>query len=126
MATARRADQASDASASEARSSTAQLDGAVQDQDSHRHVGTPEETRALLNRLARLEGHVGGVRRMIANGRNCSDVLIQLAAVRAGVDKVARLVLEDHIANCLREAASNGTAEDEWDRLKDALDRYIS
>ena len=63
---------------------------------------------------------------MIANGRNCSDVLIQLAAVRAGVDKVARLVLEDHIANCLREAASNGTAEDEWDRLKDALDRYIS
>ena len=100
--------------------------GAVDEQHPHEHIGSPEQTRALLNRLARLEGHVGGVRRMIADGRNCSDVLIQLAAVRAGVDKVSRLVLEDHIAHCLREAASNGTSDEEWNRLKEALDRYIS
>lgn len=115
MGTARRADRSLDPAA-----------GAVDEQQPHEHIGSPEQTRALLNRLARLEGHVGGVRRMIADGRNCSDVLIQLAAVRAGVDKVARLVLEDHIAHCLREAASNGTSDEEWDRLKEALDRYIS
>lgn len=115
MGTARRADRPDGSSAR-----------AADEQHPHEHIGEPEQSRALLNRLARLEGHLGGVRRMIADGRNCSDVLIQLAAVRAGVDKAARLVLEEHIAHCLREAASNGTSDEEWNRLKEALDRYIS
>ena len=92
----------------------------------HSDSGPHQQTRAVLNRLARLEGHVGGVRKMVAAGRSCPDVLVQLAAVRAAVDKAARLVLEDHIASCLREAARNGTADEEWTRLKQALDRYLS
>ncbi len=88
--------------------------------------GPHQQTRSVLNRLARTEGHVRAVRRMVEEGRDCADVLIQLAAIRAAVDRVARLVLEDHVESCLRQAVSNGTPDDEWESLKTALDRFIS
>jgi DNA-binding FrmR family transcriptional regulator len=88
--------------------------------------GPHQQTKAVLNRLSRTEGHVRAVRRMVEEGRDCADVLIQLAAIRSAVDRVARLVLEDHVESCLRQAVSNGTPDDEWDSLKTALDRFIS
>lgn len=87
----------------------------------HQH----RQTRAVLDQLARTAGHVTSIRKMVEDGRDCPDVLIQLAAVRASIDRAARIVLEDHIESCLRGAASNGSADDEWDRLKTALDRFI-
>jgi DNA-binding FrmR family transcriptional regulator len=93
------------------------------DQDHH---GPHKQTRSVLNRLSRTEGHIRGVRRMVEAGSPCADVLIQLAAVRAAVDKVARVVLEDHLESCLRQAATNGNTDDEWTSLKEALDRFIS
>jgi DNA-binding FrmR family transcriptional regulator len=92
--------------------------------DAHRRPH--EQTEAVLERLARIEGHTRGIRRMVEAGRACPDVPIQLAAVRAGEDKVARLVLEDHRESCSRQVASNGTTDDEWNSLKEALDRCIS
>ncbi len=92
----------------------------------HRHESPHHQTHAVLNRLARTEGHVRAVRRMVEEGRDCPDVLIQLAAIRAAVDKVARVVLEDHIESCLRDAVASGTTEAEWRNLKAALDRYLS
>lgn len=92
----------------------------------HGGHGQHQQTQAVLNRLARTEGHLRAVRRMVDEGRDCSEVLIQLAAVRSAVDRVARVVLEDHVESCLRRAASNGTTDQEWDSLKTALDRFIS
>jgi len=91
------------------------------------HYATHEhkQTKVVLDQLARTAGHVASIRRMVEEGRDCPDVLIQLAAVRASIDRAARIVLEDHIESCLRGAASNGTADEEWDRLKAALDRFI-
>ncbi len=57
--------------------------------------------KKVLNRLARIEGHVRAVRGMIEDGRDCADVLIQLAAVRSAVDRVSRVVLKDHIRECV-------------------------
>ena len=88
--------------------------------------GPHQQTRSVLNRLSRTEGHVRAVRRMVEEGRDCADVLIQLAAIRSAVDRVARLVLEDHVESCLRQAVTNGTPDDEWESLKTALDRFIS
>ena len=96
------------------------------DHADHDHHGPHKQTRAVLNRLSRTEGHIRGVRRMVEAGSPCADVLIQLAAVRAAVDKVARVVLEDHLESCLRQAATNGKTDDEWTSLKEALDRFIS
>lgn len=87
----------------------------------HQH----QHTKAIADQLARTAGHVSSVKRMVEDGRSCPDVLIQLAAVRAAIDRAARLVLEDHVESCLRGAASNGLADDEWKRLKTALDTFI-
>jgi DNA-binding FrmR family transcriptional regulator len=85
----------------------------------HRH------TKAVADQLARAAGHVTSIKRMVEEGRDCPDVLLQLAAVRAALERAARLVLEDHVESCLRGAANNGTADDEWKRLKTALDSFI-
>jgi DNA-binding FrmR family transcriptional regulator len=93
-----------------------------------RRQGEPhphQHTKAVADQLARTQGHVASIKRMVEDGRPCADVLIQLAAVRAAIDRASRLVLEDHVESCLRGAAVNGMADEEWDRLKEALDRFI-
>ena len=62
-----------------------------------RHQDDPR----VLNRLARVEGHVRAVRKMIERGRDCADVMVQLAAVRSAIDRVSRVVLKDHIRHCV-------------------------
>lgn len=93
----------------------------VNERVSHQH----QHTKAISNQLARTAGHVTAIKRMVDEGQPCSDVLIQLGAVRAAIDRAARLVLEDHVESCLRGAAENGLADDEWARLKKALDTFI-
>lgn len=84
-----------------------------------------KQTKAIINQLARTAGHVSSIKRMVEEGRSCPDVLIQLAAVRASIDRASKIVLEDHIESCLRGAASNGMADEEWTSLKEALDKFI-
>ncbi len=84
-----------------------------------------QHTKAVADQLARTTGHVQSVKRMVEEGRACPDVLIQLAAVRSAIDRASKLVLEDHIESCLRGAAANGLADEEWARLKQALDTFI-
>jgi DNA-binding FrmR family transcriptional regulator len=86
---------------------------------SHQH------RKAVADQLARTAGHVASIKRMGEEGRSCPDVLIQLGAVRAAIDRAAKLVLEDHVESCLRGAAGNGQADEEWTRLKAALDTFI-
>jgi len=92
-----------------------------QERSSHPH----QQTKAIADQLAPTAGHVTSVKRMVEEGRSCPDVLIQLAAVRAAIDRAAKLVLEDHVESCLRGAATNGLADEEWVRLKTALDTFI-
>jgi CsoR family transcriptional regulator, copper-sensing transcriptional repressor len=89
--------------------------------DHHPH----QHTKAVADQLARTAGHVAAIKRMIEEGRACPDVLVQLAAVRAAVDRTSKLVLADHLESCLREAARNGLADEEWAQLKEALDSFI-
>jgi DNA-binding FrmR family transcriptional regulator len=88
-------------------------------------VNPHQHTKAVVDQLARTSGHVQSIKRMVEEGRSCPDVLVQIAAVRAALDRAAKLVLEDHVESCLRGAAANGAAEDEWARLKQALDSFI-
>jgi len=84
-----------------------------------------QQTKTVIDQLARTTGHVASIKRMVEDGRSCPDILIQLAAVRSAIDRAAKLVFEDHIESCLRAAASAGQADDEWERLKKALDSFI-
>lgn len=83
------------------------------------------KTRQIVNRLARIEGHVSAVRDMVLQDRPCPDVLTQLAAIRAALDQVGRLVLGDHLTHCVVEAAQRGNARRTLADLNAALDRFI-
>ena len=79
------------------------------------------QTKAILNRLSRIEGHVRSIKTMVEEERDCADILVQIAAVRSAVSQVGRVVLEDHVESCLLDAAQSGDAEETWSDLKNAF-----
>jgi CsoR family transcriptional regulator, copper-sensing transcriptional repressor len=91
----------------------------------HSHVHSEESLRALVNRLSRIEGHIRGIKTMVQDGRDCPDVLVQIAAVRGALDRVARMILDEHLTECLLRAAKAGNIESEVEALRAALDRFL-
>lgn len=77
----------------------------------HSHAHTHTQTKAVLNRMARLIGHLESVKQMIEDGRDCSEVLIQLSAVDAAIKSVSRVILKDHIEHCIVDAVKTGDEE---------------
>ena len=81
---------------------------------------------ATLKRLRRLEGQVRGIARMVEEERYCVDVLTQIAAVRAALKGVEKLVIDDHAALCIEDALASGDAADQrakFTELLELLDR---
>lgn len=74
-----------------------------------RHSYTKDRAQ-LLRRLSRMEGQARGIARMIERGDYCIDILQQTAALRAAVDAVSLLLMEDHVAGCLATAVKTGDA----------------
>jgi DNA-binding FrmR family transcriptional regulator len=89
------------------------------------HVHQHKQTKAIINRLSRIEGHVRSIKTMVEEGRDCTDVLIQLAAVRSAIQKTGRAVLEDHLESCLLHAGVLPDDNAIWLDLKEALDIYL-
>ncbi len=79
----------------------------------------------LLRRLSRIEGQVRGIARMIEREEYCVDILQQTSALRAAVDAVSLLVLEDHVQGCIRTAAERGEAQQYVDEVLDVVRRAI-
>jgi len=88
-------------------------------------MGKHRETRAVALRLARVAGHVQAIKRMVEEGRSCADVLVQLGAVRAALDRVAKLVLADHLEHCILDTSSGGDPKKHLADLRQALDRLL-
>src|SRR5579862_1971319 len=65
----------------------------------------------LLNRLARIKGQVGGIERMVEQDRYCIDVLTQIAAIQAALDKVALALLDGHARTCVLDAPAEQREE---------------
>lgn len=97
----------------------------LQHEHSHsEHGHVHEQSKAVANRLARAIGHLESVKRMVEEGRDCSEVLIQLAAVRSALNSTARVILKDHLEHCIADAVATGDL-DEIELLNDAIDKYI-
>ena len=77
----------------------------------------------LLKRLARVEGQVRGVSRMVAEDRYCIDVVTQINAVRAALDKIALGLVDDHVRHCLKDPKRTDADADE---LMEAVGRMLS
>ena len=85
----------------------------------HGHVHT--QTKAVLNRLARAIGHLEYVRRMVEEGRDCTEVLVQLAAVRSALSGTARVILKDHLEHCVGDGDSEALQA-----LNEAIDKFMN
>jgi DNA-binding FrmR family transcriptional regulator len=85
----------------------------------HRH------RKKVIDRLSRIEGHIRGVKKMIEDDRDCPDLLHQIAAIKAAVNKVGELILEDHIESCMVDAVREGSVEDYVEELKAAIEKLI-
>jgi DNA-binding FrmR family transcriptional regulator len=90
----------------------------------HEHVHSHTQTKAVLNRMSRLIGHLESIRKMVEEGRDCSDVLIQLSAVDAALHGVSRVILKDHIDHCIVDAVKHGDKE-ALAKLNKAIDQLF-
>ncbi len=86
----------------------------------HQHVN-----QKIVHRLSRLEGHVRSIKEMVASGRDCAEVLVQMAAVRSALDRAGYAILEDHLEHCIGEAVEDGKGQQAVEDLKKALKRFI-
>lgn len=89
---------------------------------SHGHTHT--ETKAVVNRLSRAIGHLESVKRMVENGQDCSDVLIQLAAVRSALTNTGKIILKDHLDHCIVDAVEHNDMES-LEQFKKAIEQFI-
>lgn len=90
----------------------------------HAHGHVHENQRAVVNRLARAIGHLEKVKRMVEEGCDCSEVLIQLAAVRSALDNTGKVILKDHMRHCVVDAVAAGDQQSIED-LCDAIDKLM-
>ena len=90
----------------------------------HTHGHVHENQRAVVNRLARAIGHLNKVKRMVEEGYDCADVLVQLAAVRSALDNTGKVILTDHIRHCMVDALQVGD-DSAIDDLCSAVDKFM-
>lgn len=90
----------------------------------HRHIHSMEEKKAVLNRLSKAIGHLEAVKRMVERDEDCSEVLIQLAAVRSAINNTGKVVLKNHINHCIVEAVEENDQE-AIELLNQAIDKFM-
>ena len=90
-------------------------------QEAHKHPNK----KKVVNRLARIEGHVRSIKTMVDNDRDCSEVLIQIAAVRKALDNTAKVILKDHLEHCILHAIEKGEGSKSLEDFEAAIDQYL-
>ena len=83
-----------------------------------------EHTKAVLNRMSRAIGHMNAVKKMVEDGRDCSEVLIQLSAVRSEITNLSKVILKDHIDHCIIDAVKEND-EAAIEQLKGAIEKLL-
>jgi len=88
-------------------------------------LGKEEAKKNLIMRLKRIEGQIRGIQRMIEEDKYCIDILVQVAAARAALDKVGLAIFEGHTRNCLVEAIKEERGEETIEELMTLVMRFI-
>jgi DNA-binding FrmR family transcriptional regulator len=91
---------------------------------SHKHKHHHENSKAVVNRLARAVGHLEKVKKMVEDDEDCTDVLMQLAAVRSALNGTAQVILKDHIEHCIVDAVDSNDLES-IDALNKAIEQFM-
>ena len=88
----------------------------------HHHDHT--QSKAVINRLSRAIGHLESVKRMVEDGRDCTEVLMQLAAVQSALNSTAKVILKDHIEHCLADVVEQNDTH-ALEELNTAIERFM-
>lgn len=90
----------------------------------HHHPHVHENKKQVLNRLSRAAGHLQKVKRMVEEDYDCTEVLVQLAAVRAALENTGKIILKDHLEHCIVDAVEDGDEQAIAD-LCSAIDKFM-
>lgn len=90
----------------------------------HTHHHSDAHRKEVSNRLARAIGHLQKVKQMVENDEDCSDVLIQLAAVKSAINNTGKVILKDHMEHCIVHAVEDGDVE-MIEEINNAIDKFI-
>lgn len=82
------------------------------------------DVEKLCQRIKKIEGQLGGIRKMLVNDKPCDEIIIQLNSAKSALQKISQIVLEDHLDHCVLEALRDGEGEAQIDSLKRALSQY--
>lgn len=89
-------------------------------------MNTHEHTNDVVQRLSRIEGHIRGIKKMLEDGKSCDQVLLQLSAVKAALNKATRILLEDHFDNCVLDKNKDKALEKELMEFRKIFDGFLS
>lgn len=90
----------------------------------HSHTHDPEQVKKIANKLSRSIGHLSKVRSMVENNDDCSDVLIQLAAVKGELNKIGKDIIKQHLEHCLVHAIEDGDLS-AVEHMNDAIEKFM-
>lgn len=79
----------------------------------------------IKKRLNRIEGQIRGIQRMIDSDEGCNDILIQIAAVRAAINKVGGMILENYTKNCIKTAVDRDSDDKSVNDLIETMLKFI-
>ena len=88
------------------------------------HHHSQQHIKEVSNRLARAIGHLQKVKNMVENDEDCSEVLIQLAAVKSAINNTGKVILKDHMEHCIVHAVEDGDTQ-MIDELNAAIDKFL-
>ena len=92
---------------------------------SHGHVHSEEHKKNMVNRLSRAIGHLQRVKQMVEDDADCTEVLIQLSAVKSAIGNAGKEIAKEHLTHCIREAVESGD-DAEIEAFKAALDKLLT
>ena len=92
--------------------------------NNHKHHHSEQHRREVSNRLARAIGHLQKVKKMVEDDEDCSEVLVQLAAVKSAINNTGKVILKDHMNHCIVHAVEDGDTE-MLSELSDAIDKFM-
>src|SRR5699024_9877373 len=85
---------------------------------------TENEKQAVINRLKRIEGQVRGIQKMVEENRYCVDVLVQIKAINAALNKVGFAVTKRHMDHCVSHAIESGDGDKAIDELLEVMEHF--
>jgi len=82
------------------------------------------DVEKLCQRINRVEGQLGGIRKMLEGDEPCDEIIIQLNSAKSALQKISQIVLEDHLDHCVIDALRDGDREPQIESLKRAMSQY--